>query len=104
MPKFRHRLSRSQQRIYDRSAAVSTVPLRATPGLFAAVSALPAILRSGERAHVQRTAQVVADEISRELGVARVRVLVSGQRPSNTRGELHGLYTPAAGADRHKML
>jgi hypothetical protein len=97
MPSFRHRLTRPQQRIYDRSAAVATVPLRASPRLRQTVSALPQILLSGKRIHVQQAAQVIAEEISRALQVPSVRVSVSGQRPSNTRGELHGLYTPSSG-------
>jgi hypothetical protein len=98
MPNFRHRLTRPQQRVYDRSAAVGSVPLRPTPRLQRAVSALPEILLSGDRLRVQQGAQMIADEISGSLQVAPVRVIVSGQRPSNTQGELHGLYTPASGS------
>lgn len=98
MPNFRHRLTRTQQRIYDRSNASSSIRLPVTSRLHAAVAALPDILRSADRARVERTAQVVADEISTALHVSRVRVVVSGNRPVNTRGELHGLYTPADGA------
>ena len=43
----------------------------------------------------ETTSAVVTDEIATLLRVRRVRVQVSGTRPSNTRGELHGLYTPA---------
>src|SRR5207244_2176639 len=97
VPNFRHRLSRAQQRIYDRSNATGTIPLRATPRLYQAVGALPAILLSADRARVERVAQAIADEISGALHVPRVRVMVSGTRPSNKRGELHGLYTPTNG-------
>ena len=98
MPNFRHRLTRAQQRIYDRSNATASIRLPATSRLREAVSALPAILQSADRAHVTRAAQVIADEISRIVQVARVRVVVNGSRPANARGELHGLYTPADGA------
>ena len=97
MPNFRHRLTRAQQRIYDRSNATSAIPLRATPRLYQAVAALPAILLSGDRARVERASQAIADEISTILRVPRVRIMVSGTRPSNARGELHGLYTPTNG-------
>jgi len=97
MPSFRHRLTRSQQRTYDRSNASSSIGLRASPRLRQAVAALPDILKTGERQRVERVAQCISDEICVVLQVPRVRVLVSGTRPSNARGELHGLYTPSNG-------
>jgi hypothetical protein len=93
MPGFRHRLTRSQQRIYDRSDAVSSIRVVATPRLRQAVAAVPALLDSGTAEGVERAAQAIADEICACLAVARVRVSVSGTRPSSARGELHGLYT-----------
>jgi hypothetical protein len=99
MPNFRHRLTRAQQPIYDRSNANSSIGLHATATLRQAVTCLPGVLASTERAHVEQLAQRIADEIAAALRVAPVRVHVSGARPSNARGELHGLYTPAqAGA------
>jgi hypothetical protein len=95
MPNFRHRLTRAQQRVYDRSNAVSSVSVQATPALRHAVAALPAMLQSAERGGVEQLAQRIADEIAAALRVARVRILVAGTRPSNARGELHGLYTAA---------
>jgi len=97
MPDFRNRLTRAQQNVYDRSNARSSIPLRPSPRLFRAVQALPDALRSAEARRVEIVAQAVADEICSTLGITRVQVQVSGQRPSDTRGELHGLYTQAAG-------
>jgi hypothetical protein len=96
VPNFRHRLTRTQQRIYDRSNAIASIPLRPTPRLLQAVQALPALLRSGDSRRVAYAAQAIADEIAGSLRVPRARIIVSGTRPSNARGELHGLYTPAA--------
>jgi hypothetical protein len=96
VPSFRHRLTRTQQRIYDRSNATPSIPLRATPRLHQAVQALPGTLLSADSGRVERVAQAIADEIAGILRVPRVRIIVSGTRPSNARGELHGLYTPAA--------
>jgi hypothetical protein len=96
VPSFRYRLNRTQQRIYDRSNATASIPLRTTPHLHQAVHALPGILLSGDRSRVERAAQVIADEVAASLRVPRVHIIVSGTRPSNARGELHGLYTPAA--------
>lgn len=95
MPNFRHRLTRAQQRIYDRSNTTPAVTLQATPTLRQAVAALPAVLQAGDPSRVEQLSQRISDEIAAALKVRRVRIHVSGTRPSNTRGELHGLYTPA---------
>ena len=95
MPNFRHRLTRTQQRIYDRSNATPAIPLRATPSLRQAVAALPAVLKTADPHRVEQLSQRISDEIAAALRVGRVRLQVSGTRPSNARGELHGLYTPA---------
>lgn len=98
MPAFRHRLTRPQQRVYDRSNAASSIPLRPSPRLLRAVQALPSALESADAHRVEAVAQAVADEICTLLSIPKVRVHVSGTRPSDTRGELHGLYTQAAGS------
>jgi hypothetical protein len=98
MPGFRHRLNRSQQRIYDRSDAVSSIRINASPRLRHAVAMLPGLLQSGVAVQVERAAQVISEEICTSLGISQVRVRVSGSRPSNTRGELHGLYTAREGS------
>jgi hypothetical protein len=97
VPNFRHRLTRTQQRAYDRSSATSSIPLRATPRLRHAVAALPDILLSGNRVRVEQLAQLIANEITTALRVSAVHVVVSGTRPANARGELHGLYTASNG-------
>jgi len=92
MPGFRDRLSRAQQRIYDRSNAVSSVRVAPSLALGKAVASLEGALRAGDREQVQRLAQMTADEITRGLKVPPVRIAISGRRPANLRGELHGLY------------
>jgi hypothetical protein len=94
LPNYRHRLSRARQRIYDRSNNTPSIRLTASVTLRRAVAALPAVLPSADRSRVERVSQVIADEISLALRVPTVRLIVGGTRPSNTRGELHGLYTP----------
>ena len=95
MPNFRHRLTRAQQQIYDRSNATPALPLQASPTLRQMVGLLPTVLQTGDPRRVEQLSQRISDEIAALLRVRRVRVQVSGTRPSNTRGELHGLYTPA---------
>jgi len=97
VPNFRHRLTRAQQRIYDRSDATPAIALQATASLKHAVGSLPAVLQSGDARHVEQLAQRITDDVMAALHVRRVRVQVSGTRPANARGELHGLYTPAHG-------
>lgn len=94
MPNYRSRLPRSQQRVYDRSDAITSIPLKASSALRLAVGDLVGALATAEPLRVQATAQAITDEICVILRVPRVRVLVNQTRPSNQRGELHGLYTP----------
>jgi hypothetical protein len=94
MPNFRQRLSPARQRIYDRSNATPSIALKASTELRQAVAGLPAALTSGEPHRVQQISQRISDEICRSLRVPMVQIQVQGSRPSNTRGELHGLYTP----------
>ena len=92
------RLGAGQKKIYDRSAAVLTVPLPA-PGKFsAAARALQTALPADDRAGVERATAAILGEVHRQLGVRAARVEVLAVRPHNTRGELHGLYTRAPNA------
>jgi len=104
MPGYRNRLTRSQQRVYDRSEAISSIRIQPSARLRQAVAAIPALLEAGDAERVERAAQAIADEICSSLAIGRVRVVVSGTRPSNTRGELHGLYTsPGSGLPTIKV-
>lgn len=95
MPSFRHRLTRAQQREYDRSNAVGSIPLRATPRLGRATLLLGWALEQGDRARTQRVAQVICDELCTIARVRPLRVAVKAERPADGRGELHGLYVSA---------
>jgi len=97
VPDFRHRLTRPQQRIYDRSNQASGIVLKPTARLHRAVQMLPDVLKAADVSGVQAVSQAIADEICGGLGVARVIVEVNGTRPADTRGELHGLYTYTPG-------
>ncbi len=97
MPNFRNRLTGAQRRVYDRSNGIASISLRASPRLRRGVMVLADCLPSADRRRVEQVAQVIADEIAAALTVRPVRVQVSGRRPADARGELHGLYTPANG-------
>lgn len=95
MPNFRHRLTRPQQREYDRSNAVGAIPVRATPRLARAVFLLEWALAHDDRPRTAHVAQVICDELCAVLRVRPLRVQVKAERPSDARGELHGLYQSA---------
>lgn len=99
MPNFRHRLTRAQQRAYDRSNAVTNIPVRTTPRLAKAVALLEWALSHDDRARTAHVAQVICDELCAALQVRTLRVQVKAERPSDARGELHGLYQSAGRRD-----
>ena len=95
MPNFRHRLTRAQQREYDRSNAIASIPLRVSPRLARAVVLLEWALTHDDRPRTARVAQVICDELCAAVAVSGLRVDVKTVRPSHARGELHGLYESA---------
>ena len=104
MRNWRARLTPSQQRIYDRSVAISSVPLSPTPQFFSATQALEAALAGEEEPRVQTLSQTVVNHICARLSVRTVRVHVQSVRPSNRRGELHGLYTQYDGGSERDSI
>jgi hypothetical protein len=95
VPDFRHRLTRVQQRAYDRSNAVSAIAVEVSTRCARAVSLLEQALVHGDQPRTQRVAQVICDELCAALRLPCVRVEVRQVRPSDQRGELHGLYQAA---------
>ncbi len=98
MPNFRNRLTRPQRKIYDRSNAVPSIPVKVSDRLARAVSLLPVAL-SGDfadeaerRRKVTKVAQVICDELCLALRVSALRVVVKGVRPIEDSSEYHGLY------------
>lgn len=97
MRNWRARLTPFQQRIYDRSAAIHSLPLTPTPQLLKATAALADALAADDHPRVEALSQTIVHHICGRLNVHTVRVHVQGVRPSNRRGELHGLYTQYGG-------
>ena len=104
MRNWRARLTPSQQRIYDRSAAISSVPLSPTSQLFYAIQRLEAALAAEEEQQVQTLAQTIVNHVCTRLSVRTIRVQVQGVRPSNRRRELHGLYTQYEGGSEKDSI
>ena len=103
MPAFRHRLNRAQQVQYDRSNAVGSIPLRVTPRALRAVGLLQDALAAADRPRAERLAQAICDEVCTTLRVSPLRVTVRDFRPSDRRGELHGLYVANGRGQRDRI-
>ena len=105
MPRnWRARLTPFQQRIYDRSTAITTIEFTPTAQLCEAVQALPPALKAVEQSRVALLSQTIVNHICWRLGVRTVQVRVHGTRPSNRRGELHGLYTQYSGGSKNDSI
>ena len=102
-PDWHQRLSVARRRSYDKSATVRHLRLRGSSQLLRATAALPAALARENRPHVQALSQQIVDEVCAGLGVRRASVTIEGVRPSNAKGELHGLYTTFHGG-RHDSI
>src|SRR2546426_8777315 len=97
MQNWRARLTPLQQRIYDRSASIPAIQLSPSSQLLEATAVLGEALAREDRARVESLSQTIVNHICWQLNVHTVRVQVEGVRPSNRRGELHGLYTQYSG-------
>ncbi len=101
---WRAKLTPFQQRIFDRSTAVTTIEFDPTARLRAAVKALPTALAAEEQTRVAALSQTIVNHICWQLRVRTVQVRVHGTRPSNRQGELHGLYTQYSGGSKNDSI
>ena len=97
MPVSRRKFSRSDERAYTRSNAVSAICVPPSALLRSRVGAVAAALETEDRTRVELASQQLLDLFCQLLRVPPLRVEVCGKRPTNHYGELHGLYTPANG-------
>jgi len=88
-------LSAARQAIYRRSDAITAVPLPAAAGLRPLIPILSTALDDEIPASVQRACARIADDLLRQLGAPPVQIFVLEVRPSDTFGELQGLYEPS---------
>ncbi|MET0849826.1 MAG: DinB family protein [Candidatus Rokuibacteriota bacterium] len=86
------RLNRTQQAIYLKSDAITTVALPDAERLRPAVVRLADALRQEDRPATNVAAQALASGLAGDLRVPPVRVQVLAARPHARWGELHGLY------------
>ena len=77
MRNWRARLTPLQQRIYDRSASITSIQLTPTPQLLEATTALAGALVADDQLRVEALAQTIVNHICGRLKVRTVRVLVT---------------------------
>ena len=88
------RLPADERREYERSNAISEVPLPHHEAFPKVIGALVEALAADDAAEVQRVSNVLVRGICRTLKTTRAVVRVANDRPHNAGGELHGLYEP----------
>lgn len=92
---YYNRLTRAQQRIYQKSDEVTAISLPQPASLYPLIDALAEALEREDRRKTQTVSQALVSALTARLRVSPVEVEVLAKRPSRTWGELHGLYTPA---------
>jgi hypothetical protein len=87
-------LSPARQRVYRKSDAIRRIEVRDLPALQPLARAVEAPLVLGDRAGLQKAGQALVSAVIAQLALPPVKVRVLARRPSNSYGELHGLYEP----------
>ena len=91
------RLSPARQRIYRQSDAIATLALPAGVVAGTRVAAIRTHLERDVRAGVQKACQDLIDALVAGYRVPPIRMRVLARRPTDSGGELHGLYEPGDG-------
>jgi hypothetical protein len=88
------RLSAESKRTYRKSDSLDRVAVPDVDTLQPLARAIEPALGAANRAGVERACQALVDGLNARLGTPRVTMRVLERRPSNSEGELHGLYEP----------
>lgn len=88
------RLNPERQRIYRRSDAIARVEIPDAAALRPLAEAIAPALEGARRAAVEAACQALVDAMNARLATPAVRVRVLERRPSDSGGELQGLYEP----------
>lgn len=97
---YYRKLTARQKRIYDRSEAVSSLPLPSVTKLRPLIDHIAVSLGSENRRDTEKSSGLFTEAVLRALRVSLVDVKVLAKRPSSRWGELHGLYEPSDGKAR----
>ena len=87
-------LSADSKRTYRKSDALLRVDVPDLASLTPLARAIEPALAAEDRKAVERACQALVDAINARLETPPVRMNVLEHRPSNSGGELHGLYEP----------
>jgi hypothetical protein len=87
-------LSSESKKTYRKSDALLRVEVPDIASLIPLARAIEPALAAEDRKAVERTCQALVDAINGRLQTPPVRMNVLARRPSNSGGELHGLYEP----------
>jgi len=87
-------LSADSKRTYRKSDALLRVDVPDLASLTPLARAIEPALAAEDRKAVERACQALVDAINARLETPPVRMNVLERRPSNSGGELHGLYEP----------
>lgn len=90
-------LSDAEKIVYLRSDGIGSIRLPRPEELLPLVEAVRRSLEANERAALEQATQRLCNALTTRLEVPPVEVEVLEVRPSDRRGELHGLYTAAPG-------
>lgn len=88
------RLSPGRKKVYRKSDEIRRIEMPDVAPLVPLAAAIEHPLAQGDRAGVQRACQALVDAIVAQLRLPPIRLRVLARRPSNSYGELHGLYEP----------
>ncbi len=91
---FYRKLSRAQQKTYQQSDKIHTIPLPRAAWVEPLLRDLQEVLKLEDRRKTEAHCQELVAALMSILKVPPLRVEVLARRPSNDWGELHGLYTP----------
>jgi hypothetical protein len=91
------RLSAAQKRVYQKSDAITALPLPDAEPLRPLVGAIREALERDDRPAVEEHCRSLAAGLASRLHTPPLRVRVLATRPSASWGELHGLYEGGEG-------
>jgi len=91
-------LSAGQKRIYDRSDSITSVKLPQAERFSLVVRDLERALKREDRAATQAAAQRLVRGLCTVFELPRAKVKVLAKRPSQSWGEMHGLYEHEEGS------
>jgi len=89
-----NKLSAADKRIYRKSDAITRIAIPDLAPLVPLAVAVGPALEAARRVAVEGACQALLDGLNRQLSTPPVEVRVLERRPSNSQGELQGLYEP----------